>query len=380
MILIRLLLFAMVIAAPAATIEAQVVHEEFQETLRAEVLEIVKEYERDITGTDATALVQEVRAQLIEGDRRGEVVSFENDLVMLGEGDTIFLNRTVGIDGVEYFNYKDIERRGALAVLFAVFVMLLIVLSGWQGIRALLSLALSIGAIFFILVPALLAGYSAPLVSLAVAGLVLALVLFLTHGINPRSIIAFLGTLSAVAVTCAMAAIWVSVMKLTGLSADAAVYLNFATGGTLDFAGLLLGSIIIGILGVLDDVSITQSSVVQELKRANPALSFYELYASALRVGRDHVGSLVNTLAFAYVGMSLPLVLLLAKSSASLALTINQEMVAAELLRIIVGSIGLVLAIPFTTFVAAWYFKDKQADDLSKLPSNEGHDHSHHGH
>jgi uncharacterized membrane protein len=186
--------------------------------------------------------------------------------------------------------------------------------------------------------------------------------------------VTFLGTFGAVFLTCLIAYIWVEWMRFTGFSDDASVYLNFATGGKLDLTGLLLGGIIIGLLGVLDDVSITQASVVQELKAANPNFGFKELYSRALRVGKDHVGSLVNTLALAYVGTSLPMILLLSYSEASLSIILNQEVVAAEILRIVVGSIGLILAVPLTTVLAAWYFKDKEVD------THEIHGDNHHHH
>jgi uncharacterized membrane protein len=165
-------------------------------------------------------------------------------------------------------------------------------------------------------------------------------------------------------------------MHLTGMSGDAATFLNFATRGSLDFAGLLLGSMIIGILGVLDDVAITQASVIQELKAANSSLGRRELYTRAIRVGRDHIGSLVNTLALAYVGVSLPLVLFFSRADSSLTLTLNQEIVAAELVRIIIGSIGLVLAVPLTTLIAAWYY-GKNGVSVSHGEEHGGH-HGHH--
>jgi uncharacterized membrane protein len=271
----------------------------------------------------------------------------------------------ISFDGVEYFIFKDIERRGPLLLLVFIFAGLIIWLSGRQGVRALLSLGVSILAIIFLLVPALLAGYSPALASLVISGLILSTTLFFTHGIKPRVVVTFFGTFSAVMITCAVAWIWVEWMRFSGFSHDASVYLNFATGGTLDITGLLLGSIIIGLLGILDDVSITQASVVQQLRNANPNFGFKDLYARAIKVGRDHVGSLVNTLALAYVGAALPMILLFAHSSeASIFDLINQEVIAAEILRIIVGSIGLVLAVPITTLMAAWYFKDKKAEEV----------------
>lgn len=353
---------------------AQTLHQEVQERVSAEVIEVMSESERDITGTDATATVQEVRVEILSGEKTGEVVRFENELVTLAPGDRIFINRMVSVNGVEFISYADFERRPTLFIIAIIFVGMLLVFSGWQGVRALVSLGGSVSAILFLLVPALLAGYDPVLSSVGIASIVLALVLFGTHGFNPRSAIAFAGTVTAVIVTGIIATLATHTMRLTGFSSDASVYLNFATNGNLDLAGLLLGSIIIGILGVLDDVSITQSSVVQELKSANPAFTFSDLYQRAIKVGRDHIGSLVNTLALAYVGVSLPLILLYASSNSSIWQTLNQEVIAAELLRIMVGSIGLILAVPATTAVAAWYFRNREVDK-SKVSSHCGHHH-----
>jgi uncharacterized membrane protein len=314
-----------------------------------------------------------MRIQILEGERKGEVVGLENDLVLLGKGDQIFVNRLVSIDGTEYYIFKDVERRFPLVLLIVLFSALVIWMSGWQGVRALLSLALSIGSIVFLLIPAMLSGYSPALASLVIAGCILGFTLFLTHGVKPRVVITFLGTFGAVAVTCLIATIWVSWMRFTGFSDDASVYLNFASGGTIDLVGLLLGGIIIGLLGVLDDVSITQASVVQELRAANKQLGFIELYNRALRVGKDHIGSLVNTLALAYAGTSLPMLLLYSYSATSPLVLINQEVIAAEILRIMVGSIGLILAVPLTTAMAAWYFSNK---DVSEDDCDD-HGHSH---
>ena len=356
--------------------QAQEVHQDLQETVKAKVLEVVEQSDRLIMGTDATTTVQTLRIELLEGKKKGEVVALDNDIMVLFVGDTIFVNRLVAIDETEYFTFKDVERRPQLFWMAALMVGLVLLFAGWQGMRALLSLGLSIAAIVFLLVPALLAGYEPALASLLIAGVILAVSLFLTHGLKPRVYIAFVGTFSAVGVTCLVAWLSVDWLRLTGFGSDASVYLNFSTGGTLDIAGLLLGSIIIGLLGVLDDVSITQASVVQELRGANPALSSFELYKRAINVGRDHVGSLVNTLALAYLGTALPLIMFYARANADFWQSINQEIIASEILRIIIGSIGLILAVPFTTLVAAWYFGNRQVD-TSEVHSH-GHSHHHH--
>lgn len=359
----------------STSVQAQVVHQELQETVRAEVLEIVEQSERAIMGTDATTTVQTLRIELLEGQKVGEVALLDNDILVLEEGEMIIVNRLVAIDGTEYFIFKDAERRPQLLYLLILMAGLIVTFAGWQGLRALLSLGVSILAILYVLVPALLAGYSPALVSLGIAGVILAVSLFLTHGFGARVVVAFFGTWLAVLFTCIVAWFAVPWLRLTGFSSDASVFLNFSTGGTLDFAGLLLGSIIIGLLGVLDDVSITQASVVQELRAANATLGVRELYVRAVRVGRDHVGSLVNTLALAYVGAALPVVLLFARSEATFLNSLNQEVIAAEVVRIMIGSMGLIAAVPLTTLLAAWYFARQ-----TEVAAPDAHGHAHHHH
>ncbi len=363
------------VAMHGTPVFAQEVHQDLKEIVMAEITKVISEDEREIEGTETSAFVQKLEARILSGTKEGILVTFENELIPLRAGDDVYLHYLKTINGDEYFIFTDFKRHTQLWVLGGLFVGMLLLFSGWHGMRALFSLFLSIGAIVFGLVPLMLAGYDPILVSLCVSAVVLAVVLFFTHGFNAQSSIAFLGTFAAVLVTCAIAWVSVSSMRLSGFGSDAAVSLNFATRGTLDFGGLLLGSIIIGILGMLDDVSITQVSVVRQLKRANNVLSGYELYARAIQVGKDHLGSLVNTLALAYVGVSLPMVLLFANADAPLALTLNQEVVAAEFVRIIVGSIGLILAVPLTTFFAASYYGKRWVDEHDYSSHDHGHTH-----
>ncbi len=366
---------ACVLAFLPTAVVAQEVHQDFEERVQATVLSVEDSYERTITGTGASTTVQELRIKLLEGEKAGEIVDLTSEMVVLSVGDTIYVNRVINISGNEYITFADFERRSVLFFVAALFIVMLLAFSGWQGVRAILSLMGSIGAIFFLLIPALLAGYDPALTSVGIAAIIMCFVLFGTHGINPRTIIAFVGTYSAVAITGVIAYFSVDLMRLTGFNSDASVYLNFATNGQLDLAGLLLGGIIIGILGVLDDVSITQASVVQELKRANNELKFLDLYQRAIRVGKDHIGSLVNTLALAYVGVSLPLILLYAKSESSFMLSLNQEVIASEIIRIIIGSIGLILAVPLTTLAASWWFNNHSVDGEEVATHCHSHEH-----
>lgn len=354
---------------------AQEVHQELQETVRAEVLRVLDETTRDIIGTDTTEVVQEVQVRILEGVRKGDVATFENDLMAVEAGDSLYVNRLVSIDGVEYYQFKDADRRIPLIFLVGLFMLVLVGFAGFHGFRALMSLGMSVGAIFFVLVPLLLKGYPPVLTSVCVAGGVLALALFLTHGIRRGTMIAFLGTFGAVILTSLLSWLFVHFAHLTGLSSDEAIFLNFSTKGALDFGALLLASIIIGILGILDDVAMTQAAVVEELMHANARLGFFDLYTRSIRVGRAHITSLVNTLSFAYVGAALPLILLMTAAGSSVGLSLNQEIVAAELIRIFVGSIGLILAVPLTTLIAVYWYQKHGVGDTPT--SREAHSHTH---
>jgi uncharacterized membrane protein len=166
-----------------------------------------------------------------------------------------------------------------------------------------------------------------------------------------------------------LAYLGVTLARLNGLASEEAFYLNLNTSGTLDFAGLLLGGIMIGVLGVLDDIAVTQAAVVSELYNSASHLSRKEIYKKALRVGKEHVGALVNTLALAYTGASLPLLLFFSMSDSSISSIINQEIFATEIIRTIVGSIGLILTVPITTFLAVYFLKGYKGEAV--------HSHSH---
>ena len=228
-------LLYVILWSPVQTVSAQEVHQELKAILPAEVIEVLDEREEQIMGTDARTTVQTITVALTDGEREGEQVTFENDLITLAPGDNIFITHVVTINGDEYYYLKDVNRHLELWVLLALFVVLLLWFAGKQGARALASLALSIGSIIFILIPAMLAGYDPIAVSLGIAGLILAIVLIGTHGINPRSLTALGGTFGAVVVTSIVAYIFVHSMRLTVFGSDASVYLNFATGGQLDF-------------------------------------------------------------------------------------------------------------------------------------------------
>ena len=298
-------------------------------------------------------------------------MTIENDFLVLEKGDKFFLRHSIdGLDGREMYAVRDIDRRGVILGFIILFAIVVIVFSGKQGLRSILSLAGSFFVILYILVPSLLKGYPPVLTSIAIAAVILFLAIFLTHGFNRESGVAFSGTVLAVILTGILAYVGVELASLSGFASDEAVYLNFNTRGMLDFTGLLLGGIMIGVLGVLDDIAITQAAIVSELYSSAPHLSKKEIYIKAIRVGKEHAGALVNTLALAYTGVSLPLLLLFSTSDSSMASIINQEIFATEIIRTTVGSIGLILTVPITTLLAVYALKNYKG-------KHHGHSHIH---
>ncbi len=348
--------------------------------LKARVTEIVSQQEEFIDGNSARAIVQQVEAKIIRGDRKGEVIKFQNDFFPMKERDVIFVREAEDFDGARSYAVSDFERRPALVVFFLLFVGLVIGLGRMQGLRSLVSLGVSVLAIFFVLIPLLLKGFSPVLAATGISSAILFFAIFFTHGFNRKSLIAFSGTVGAVIFTGILALIAVQVSHITGFSAHESVYLNFNTGGELDFVGLFLASIMIGMLGVLDDISITQVAVVRELYGVAPHLSKSEIFASAIRVGKEHVGALVNTLVLAYVGVALPSVMYFATSYATPGELINMEVFASEILRTILGSIGLILTVPITTWLAVIFLKDLKGKKMTLEEMDHGHSHAHGGH
>jgi uncharacterized membrane protein len=352
---------------------AQEVHEDYQGTYSAKVINVVSQEERDIGWNDTKSLYKVLEVKLLDGPQKGQTVTFESDFPEIGKGDKFFLNYLIDVGGVEKYVITNINRTNQIYFFVALFVAVILFFGGKQGVRSLLALIGSFLAIFYILIPAILNGWHPLLACVLVASGILFAAIFFTHGFNRESVVAYVGTMIAVFITSLLAIIAVNVTKLSGFSEEASIYLNFNTGGTLDFSGLLLGAIIIGVLGVLDDIAVTQSAVVTELFDSNKNITRPEVYKRAMRVGKEHVGALVNTLVLAYTGTALPLLLLFSIYEYKFSTVINMEIFATEIIRTVVGSIGLVLTVPIVTLLAVIYLKDYKP----KHHHSHSHGHSH---
>ncbi|HEV2779673.1 MAG TPA: YibE/F family protein [Actinophytocola sp.] len=250
------------------------------------------------------------------------------------------------------YQIVDFQRDVPLILLAGLFALAVLVLGRWQGLKALVGLGISFAVLVLLVLPAIIAGSNPLLVATVGAGVIMFAVLYLTHGFSARTSTAVLGTLVSLALIGGLGALFSITARLTGLDEETATLVG-TLGHGIDTRGLLLAGVVIGALGVLDDVTVTQTSAVFELRAANETLGWRRLYAAGLRIGRDHVSSAVNTLVMAYAGAALPVLLYSSISGVGLGGILSAQSIAQEIVRTLVGSIGLIAAVPITTALAA---------------------------
>jgi uncharacterized membrane protein len=296
-----------------------------------------------------------VTFQLLEGPTPGSIDSKEYGVVpgtpSFEEGQLVLLGYNPDAEATQQYQFADFERRPVLWVVGLVFAAAVVGLGRLRGLAALAGLVASVAILLWFIVPAIIEGRNPVLVASVGAGAIAFIALYLAHGFTQLTHVAVLGTFAALLVTIVGSAIAVAAAGFTGFSAEDSFILSFV--GNIDVRGLVLAGIVLGAVGALDDVTVTQASAVWEVRRANPALDRRDLYAAGIRVGRDHVASTVNTLLLAYAGASMPLLLRFALSNQPGGIVLNSEIVAVEVIRTLVGSIGLVSAVPITTWLAA---------------------------
>lgn len=327
---------------------------------RAEVVKILSEGEKQFAGYGQK--YQSVELEISEGERSGEKLTVEyggefslTDQQKVLEGDDVVVSEK-NLNGSIEYSIVDKYRLPALIWIFVGFLLLSLIFSRWKGFGSLIGLILSIFILIKFIVPSIAAGNNPVWVSLLGTLMIAVPALYLAHGFNKRTSIALLGTILTIFLATLLALIAVDFAHVFGTGSEDAMFLQFGPLENINLKGLLLGGIIIGTLGVLDDITTAQSAVVDELKKANPKLKFKELYRQASSVGREHIASLINTLVLAYAGASLPLFLLFTlDNNQPFWLILNNEFIAEEIVRTLVGSMALVLAVPITTVLAAYF-------------------------
>lgn len=331
------------------------------EYVRATVVEILEQ--GVLTDEAGEKPFQRLRAEVEQGTYARQVVELEqgegfaiteHDLVEVG--DTVVLVGLPGLEGTDFY-IIDHYRLPSVAIGLAIFFALVVWVAGRKGFGSIIGLAISLLIIAMYIVPQIIAGGNPLLISLIGASLIAVISISVAHGFERRTAVALVSTIATLALAVGIAWAYVLLAKLSGLGSEDAYFLQVGDLASLDLRGLLLGGIIIGALGVLDDVTTSQAAAVEEIYKADNKVSKLELYHRSMSVGREHIAALVNTLALAYVGAAFPLFLLIASNNVQpLWVMFNSQMVIEEVIRTLVGSVALVLAVPITTAFAIYVF------------------------
>ncbi len=357
------------------------------QTVRARVTQILEEGE--ITLGAEPQSYQVLLVELLEGDYKGILIEVDygkrqirNDDNAFAPGDEIFVLIGTNLEGMLTAHYVDYVRTKPLLTLFAVFVIATILLGKWKGVSSLLALAFTMLVIIGYIVPHILAGEDPLRVSLIGCTIMLGTTLYLTYGWNLKTHASVISMVLALLLTGLLSIFFVSLTRLTGSGQEDTLFLIQFSQSSINLRGLLLGGMVIGALGVLDDLVSSQSSAVFEIHSANPSLSFRAIYEKSMRIGRDHVAATVNTLVLAYTGASLPLLLLFTLGRGNYGFLLNAGFVAEEIVRMLVGSLGLIAAVPITSLIASAFAMhgDKLGEWralLGTTTGDESHRHSH---
>ncbi len=311
-----------------------------------------------------TSPFQEVKLQILDAPEKGKEITVEygkdmsltqSQLVNIGE--TIVLDKTFGPDGNPIYQITDKYRLDNVWPIVIFFFLVVLLLSQWKGAGSILGMVISLGVILKYIVPQILAGHDPLTVSIVGCLVIMVTTIYLAHGFSTKTTIAVISTFLTLVGIGLLSALFVKITFLTGLGSEDAASLRLGTTANIDFRGLLLGGILIGALGVLDDVTTGLSASVFELHKANPRMNFAQLFASGISIGKEHISSLVNTLVLAYAGAALPifLMIILNVNQSPLWLILNDGLIIEEAVRTLAGSIGLVAAVPLTTLMATFY-------------------------
>lgn len=333
------------------------------EMVRARVVEVLEEGMVD--QGEFQQPYQRLRLRIAEGMLEGYEVDIEYGLMVLTSqsrlfrtGDRVLLEHVRTVDGEDLFVITDFVRTGPLLWLTLLFIGATVLLSGWQGVRSVVGMGISLIVIVAFIVPQILAGRNPILVAILGSVVMMGISLYLVYGWYRKTHVAVAGLFLSLILTGLLSIWFVNWTRLSGFGAEEAGFLQIA-GMQLDPRGLLLAGIIIGSLGALDDVAIGQSSAIFELNKASPGLHWQALFKHGMVIGRDHIAAMVNTLLLAYVGAALPFLLMFSVYAEPLGTTLNREIIAEEIVRTMVGSLGLLAGVPLTSLIAAWIARGK---------------------
>ncbi|MCS7092656.1 MAG: YibE/F family protein [Patescibacteria group bacterium] len=342
-----------------------------EEIFRAKVDEIVEEGNRDIAGYQN--MFQKVKVRVLDGAEKDSVHEIEHggafritEQQKVKVGDNVVLLKYTPPGSEAQYHIVDKYRLDVLYVALFAFFVLIFAFSRWRGIGSFLGLILSFVIIIRYMVPQIVSGTDPLRVSIISALIIMTTTIYLAHGFSRQTSVALLGTAISLVLTGLLSILLVNLANLSGLGSDDAYALRLGQTADINFKGLLLAGMIIGVLGVLDDITTSLSASVFEVAKANPKQKFKDLVASGLRVGREHVASLVNTLILAYAGSSLPILLFIVINPNNIPIwaIVNSELITEEIVRMLAGSIGLLTAVPITVLLAA-KFAPRESEKLN---------------
>jgi uncharacterized membrane protein len=355
------------------------------DTVRAEVLQIVEEGQIDMGGNQQT--YQVARVNILEGPYEGIPMEIDYgrrqvrpDDYLLAPGDMILVSISRTPENVINAYFADYVRTTPILWLAIIFAIAIVIISQWKGVRALVSMAFSLYIIIGYIIPQILTGQDPLRVSIIGSILLLGVTLYLTYGWTLKTHASVLSMMVVLLLTGGLSGLFVVFAKLNGSGDENVMFLMQLSETPINLRGLLLGGMIIGALGVLDDLVTTQASAVFELHHANPSLGFRGLYNAAMRIGQDHVAATVNTLVLAYAGASLPMLLMFSLGRGDYGYLVNFSFIAEEIVRTLVGSLGLVAAVPITTIIAIFIASRAESlgaweQVLGAVGGGEGHHH-----
>jgi len=331
---------------------------------KGKVLEIISDTEEEIEGGFITR-TQILKVKITNGPFKGEITEVKNSsdarsayVITIKEGQGIFLKPEFDENGNISGAYAtELVRDNYLIIITVLFIIVLVLVGRFKGVKAALALALTITAVFFILIPLILKGINPVLISVLIGVAVTIVTLLIIGGINKKSFASIIGTSLGILIAGTLAFVFGSLASLTGFSSEEAIMLMYIPQGTdFNFKGLLFAGIIMASLGAVMDIGMSVSSSMLEVAKADPTIKKKDLISAGMNIGRDMIGTMSNTLILVYVGSSLPLILLFMAYNIPFIDIINKDMIATEIIQAISGSIGLILTIPITVFISAAFY------------------------
>lgn len=329
------------------------------------IIEVIEEKQLEFPEQQLTQTYQKLKVEITKGERKGEIVEIENGTIPQShsntyeKGNRVLISSQPDMEGNEVFYITDFIRSNTLSTLFIMFIIPALIVGGKKGFFSLISMALSFIIIFIFLLPQINTGKDPIIIAIIASLVIIPITFYLSHGFEKKTTISILGTLIALTITGILSIIFVNLTKLTGGALEEALFLQGTNGQSFNLRGLLLAGIIIGTLGIMDDITISQTSIVYQLHDLKKDIPIKELFSRSMQLGKDHIASMINTLILVYTGAAMPLLLLFLNESRTFGEIISLEPVATEIVRTLVGSIGLILAVPITTYLACLTVKKK---------------------